>query len=77
MQVWQAKNQKNQALAKLCQTLFFLGTRNSFNIALKHLPGIHNSIADALSRQQVLQFKQTAPEAEVEATSFLAWVIKL
>ena len=77
VQVWQAKSPKNQALAKLCRELFFLAAKNNFNVALRHLPGIHNCIADALSRQQVLQFKQLAPEADAEATSIPAWVTKL
>lgn len=77
VQVWQAKNPQNQTLAKLCHTLFFLAARNSFNIAIKHLPGIDNSIADALSCQQVHHFKQMAPEAEADATTIPAWVTKL
>ena len=77
VQIWQAKNPKNQALSQLCRTLFFLAARNSFNVVLKHLPGIDNRIADALSRQQVHQFKQMAPEAEAEATTIPAWVTKL
>ena len=77
VQIWQAKKPKNQALSQLCRTLFFLAARNSFNVVLKHLPGIDNRIADALSRQQVHQFKQMAPEAEAEATTIPAWVTKL
>ena len=46
-------------------------------IALKHLPGTANLIADALSRQQVQQFRKIAPEAEAEPTPIPAWLTKL
>ena len=74
VQVWQAESPKYRAPAKLCRKLFFLAAKNNFNVALKHLPGIHNCIADTLFRQQVLQFKQLALEADTEATSIPAWV---
>ena len=33
LQIWQAKNPPNQALARLCRTLIFLAARNSFIIS--------------------------------------------
>lgn len=74
---WQAKTPKNTALTQLCRTLFFLAAKNNFNLFLKHLPGITNQIADALSRQQVHRFRQLAPEADPKATDIPAWLTKL
>lgn len=65
--LFENQKSKNQALAKLFRKLFLTAARNS--LALKQLPGIRNSIADALPRQQVLPFKQLAPKAEAEVTS--------
>ena len=39
------------------------GTERNFECALLHVPGIHNNLADALSRQQVQRFKSLHPEA--------------
>ena len=74
---WQAKSPKNTLLTKLCRTLFFMAAKNNFNIFLKHLPGVTNQIADALSRQQVTLFRQLAPEAESQATNIPAWLTSL
>jgi hypothetical protein len=74
---WQAKAPKNTAITSLCRTLFFLAAKNNFNISLKHLPGVTNTIADALSRQQINRFKQLAPDAELEATNIPAWLTNL
>ena len=64
MNVWQAKNPKNKALAQLCRKLFFLAAKNNCTVHLKHIAGSTNEIADALSRQQVYRFQQLVPGAE-------------
>lgn len=74
---WQAKSPRNTAITQLCRTLFFLAAKNNFNICLKHLPGVTNQIADALSRQQVNRFKQLAPDAERIPTNIPAWLTSL
>ena len=42
-----------------------------FNISIKaaHIPGIHNDIADSLSRFQVARFRSLAPHADVSMTA--------
>lgn len=77
VQAWQSKSPKDQALAKLFRKLFFLAAKGNFNIALKHLPGVNNQIADALSRAQVDRFRILAPKANLEATTTPAWLIQL
>lgn len=45
--------------------------------ASAHLPGIKNTIADALSRQQVQCFRNLVPEAEASPVPTPAWLTKL
>ena len=60
---WQGKSSKQLKLILLLRMLFLTAAQNSFTITLCHLPGIHNSIVDALSRQQFTCFFALAPQA--------------
>ena len=77
VQIWNAKNPRDKQLAALCRTLFFIAAKNHFIISIQHLPGINNTIADALSRQQVQRFRSLVPEAEASPTPTPAWLTKL
>ena len=77
VQIWQAKKPKHPAITHLCRTLFLLAAKHNFNVSLKHIPGITNSLADALSRQQVQHFRKIAPGAQAEPTAIPAWLTKL
>ena len=41
----------------------------------RHIPGVHNSGADYISRFQVEQFKQISPEADVPPTPLPAYLL--
>ena len=52
----------------LVRKLYFFAAQAGFSISLKHIMGINNSTADALSRFQVHRFREVAPEAEAQPT---------
>ena len=43
---------------------------HKLTLTLKHIRGINNSVADALSRFQDARFKRRAPHADQHATDF-------
>ena len=59
---------KNTELMRLIRTLFFTAARHNFTLLINHIPGVDNSVADALSRLQFHRFHQLAPEADPEPT---------
>ena len=44
--------------------LFYVAARNNFTVQLVHVPGKHNSLADALSRDMLSRFFTLAPQAD-------------
>ena len=54
---------KSSLMAQLLRRLILSCMKGNFLFRAKHLPGINNPIADALSRNQVLRFKDLALEA--------------
>ena len=38
--------------------------KHNFLVRARHVPGVHNEIADALSRFQVQRFRELAPGAD-------------
>ncbi|KAK3096515.1 hypothetical protein FSP39_000934 [Pinctada imbricata] len=59
---------KVQSIMKLMRTLTFHSAYYSFVIHAQHIPGVKNSIADALSRYQMTRFRQLAPRADANPT---------
>ena len=79
VQIWITKNPKDKQLAAHCRTLFFIAAKNHFNISIHHLPGRKNTIADALSLQQVQRFRSLVPEAPLHSTLYqhsLLWLFE-
>ena len=54
-----------------------MAAQNNFTIALTHIPGCKDDIADALSRLQISRFRQLAPDTDAEATTTPAWLTQL
>ena len=52
----------------LVRTLYFTAAHNNFNIAVTHIAGANNRIADALSRFSLQAFQELAPNANAEPT---------
>ena len=47
----------------LLRELFFVAAQSNFTIQLVHVPGKHNVLADALSRDMMTNFFALAPQA--------------
>lgn len=77
VQMWKAKDPRDKQLVVLCHTIFFIATQNHFKLAIHHLSGTHNPIADALSRQQVQRFRSLIPEAEASPKHIPAWLTEV
>jgi hypothetical protein len=54
---------KNAPLMHLVRELHYLCARNRFCILCRHIPGVLNDIADALSRDQMTRFRKLLPFA--------------
>ena len=65
---WERKSVKHPQIADLFRCLFLLAANNNFTLALIHVPGKVNSIADALSRNQMSRYFSLAPQANRQPT---------
>ena len=45
-----------------------IAAKCQFSVSLKHILGIHNSIADSLSRFQMQRFQDEAPSTDITPT---------
>ena len=60
-----ARTSKVAGLMFLVRKLLFAAARFCFTFTAQHVPGIHNQIADALSRFHWQEFRRLAPEARL------------
>jgi hypothetical protein len=54
---------KDEQLMHLLRALYLVSTRYNFKVTAKHVPGKTNRLADALSRFQMTEFFELAPQA--------------
>ena len=62
--IWISGCSHSPDLMDLVRTLFFVAANNNFHVVIRHISGIGNSIADALSRLQLSRFRALAPHAD-------------
>ena len=67
-QIWQAGSTKSPLLMTLIRSLYLIAARFQCFISFKHVYGLHNPIADALSRFQDAKFRELAPAADPQPT---------
>ena len=48
--------------------LFLIAAKGGYSVSLKHIFGIHNPVAAAISRFQVARFRQLIPHADLRPT---------
>ena len=61
---WNGQSSRDTAIMILLRELFYVAARNTFTVQLVHVPGKHNSLADALSRDMLSRFFTLAPQAD-------------
>ena len=59
-----SRTSKTPYLMYLVRKLLSAAAWFSFTIAAQHVPGVHNKVADALSRFNMQEFRRLAPEAQ-------------
>ena len=68
VQVWDSGLSRSSDLMYLVRALFFVAAHKNFNVLVRHIRGVNNSIADSLSRLQLPRFRTLAPLAEPTPT---------
>ena len=59
-----AKSSHDKQLMHMLRSMHFLGARHNVRVSAQHIPGIQNSLADALSRNNMSQFLLSLPKAD-------------
>ena len=59
-----SRSSRNAEIMHLLRCLFFIEARMQFTLHCVHLPGVENTVADALSRNDLVSFRSQAPEAD-------------
>ena len=62
--IWQSGSTPSKDIMTLVRKLYFVAAENEFSVSFKHIQGVHNPIADSLSRFQGARFRQLAPTAD-------------
>ncbi len=68
IEIWKSKVSKCKHIMSLLWKLFYIAASNNFIVNVTHIPGVSNSIADALSRFQLSRFRALAPAADQDPT---------
>ena len=67
--VLNSRYSKDKRMMHLQHCVFFAEAHSNFNLAAVHLPGIHNILADDLSRDRLRSFRMKFPESDTFPTS--------
>ena len=67
-QIWDKGSTPSPDVMSLIRDLFLVAARVGFSVSLKHIAGVSNPIADALSRFQGQLFRELHPQANREPT---------
>lgn len=66
--IWASGTSRDPDIMHLVRSIFFSGATHHFTILVAHITGTDNSIADSLSRLQMVRFHQLAPAADPTPT---------
>ena len=64
VQAWKTGSCKHSGVVELIRKALRISALNNFILLITHIAGADNTIADALSRNQLSRFRSLAPEAE-------------
>lgn len=59
------------SIMKLVRKMTFQAASHSFVVHAKHIPGVHNGIADSISHYQIRRFRTLAPHVDPQPTPCL------
>ena len=68
-QIWDKGSTPSPDVMGLIRDLFLVAARTGFSVSLKHIAGVSNPIADALSRFQDTLFRRLLPDARASPTA--------
>ena len=68
---------KETVLKHLLRCMFFIAAHFDLRVRATHVPGVSNTAADALSRDDVPRFLQVVPEAATSPTPLPTAVVDL
>ena len=71
-----SRTSKIPVLMHLLRHLLASAARFNFSFASQHVPGVHNCIADALSRFHWQEFRRLAPKAQLLPVSILPQLLE-
>ena len=71
--IWKKGSSKDPNIMALVRMLYFRAAQHNINICVMHIPGVHNNVADAISRFQMVRFWQLVPMAYPTADPIPAW----
>lgn len=69
VEVIKAKSSKDSMVMHLLRCMHFFTARHDITVSAVHVPGVNNSRADALSRDNIESFLQITPEAQSQPTA--------
>lgn len=61
VQAWEKLGSSSESILKLMRPTLMLAAESNFTISIKHIKGLDNTLADALSRYQLDRFFRLAP----------------
>ena len=64
---------RSPPVMSLLRALFLVCAQHSFTMSAKHIPGVANNIADAISRGLLQRFRQLAPTARPQADTAVSF----
>ena len=66
--IWSKGSSGHADIMSLVRVLYFIAATLEFHVSIQHVPGVDNTLADALSRLQVDRFHQLCPSADPQPT---------
>ena len=55
---------REPGMAHMLRCLFYLEAKHDIKLSARHVPGVNNGVADAISRNQLSMFYALAPQAD-------------
>ena len=68
-QVWHVGTSKSVELMSLVRRLYLIAAQGFFSVSLKHILGVNNPVADAISRFQVTRLRHLQPSADLSPSA--------